>query len=83
MQCHTRYLVSFTMTTPGQSCRQSCPGSVGRVGDGMEAQAQRQTQEKTAPLINILPSAVINYRNSLLVQPRNHFVIVCLVSSMD
>lgn len=32
-----------------------------RVGDGMETQTHRQTQEKTAPLISILLSAVINY----------------------
>lgn len=32
-----------------------------RVGDGMETQTQRQTQEKTAPFISILLSAVINY----------------------
>lgn len=31
------------------------------VGDGMETQIQRQTQEKTAPFISILLSAMINY----------------------
>lgn len=31
------------------------------VGDGMETQTQRQTQEKTAPFISILLSALINY----------------------
>lgn len=31
------------------------------VGDGMETQTQRQTQEKTASFISILLSAAINY----------------------
>lgn len=31
------------------------------VGDGMETQTQRQTQEKTAPFISILLLALINY----------------------
>lgn len=35
--------------------------SLDRVGDGMETQTQRQTQEKTAPFISILLLAVINY----------------------
>lgn len=35
--------------------------SLHRVGDGMEMQTHRQTQEKTASLISILLSAVINY----------------------
>lgn len=35
--------------------------SLDRVGDGMETQTQRQTQEKTEPFISILLSAVINY----------------------
>lgn len=55
MPCHTRS--SFVYNKDSFSSMFCLDG----VGDGMETQTQRQTQEKTASFISILLSAAINY----------------------
>lgn len=69
--------------TSGQTLVPALPGPGGR---RMETQAQKQTQEKTAPLISILLSAMINYfiiTHSLCSQEMILWLFALWASNMD